>query len=103
MEEMKVIMVENEHLYNLAQQENMTMLYYSDSETWNSIYRGQFVLGLEDTGNDFKIVGGLSKKNRIDYSEAVELLILLSALRLKASPAEKESKIEIFEKTSEIG
>lgn len=91
---MKAIFVDKEHSYNLVEQERMTMLYYSENECWNSHTRGQFVLGLENTGNDFKIVSGLSKKNRIDYSEAVELLILLSAV--------KESKIEIFEKTSEI-
>ena len=91
---MKAIMVEGEHSYNLVQQENMTMLYYSDSKIWNSDWRGQLVLGLENTGNDFKIVGGLSKKNRIDYSESIELFILLSAV--------KESKIEIFEKTDEV-
>jgi len=94
MENRKQVFVDGEHQYSLAQQERMTMLYYSENECWNSRTRGQFVLGLENTGNDFKIVSGLSKKNRIDYSEAVELLILLSAV--------KESKIEIFEKTSEI-
>jgi hypothetical protein len=94
MENRKQIFIDGENQYTLAQQENMTMLYYSDSEIWNSTCRGQFVLGLECTGNDFKIVGGLNKKNVIDYSEAIELLILLSAV--------KESKIEIFEKTGEI-
>lgn len=59
MENRKQIFVEGEHCYSLAQQENMTMLYYADSEVWNSTCRGQFVLGLECTGNDFKIVGGL--------------------------------------------
>lgn len=92
MENRKQIFIDGEYQYSLAQQENMTMLYYSEDECWASQYRGQFVLGLENTGNDFKIVG---KKDRIDYSEAVELLILLSAV--------KENKIEIFEKIKEIG
>jgi hypothetical protein len=94
MENRKQVFVEGEHCYSLAQQENLTMLYYSESESWNSHTRGQLALGLENTGNDFKIIGGLAKKNRVDYSESVELLILLSAV--------KKSKIEIFEKMEEL-
>jgi hypothetical protein len=91
---MKAILIEGNHEYNLIEQENFIMLYYSESEHWNSNTKGQLALGLENDGNGFKIIGGLAKKNRIDYSESIELLILLSAV--------KESKIEIFEKVEEL-
>lgn len=91
---MKAIFFEGNHEYNLVEQERMTMLYYSESKHWNSNIRGQLALGLENDGNGYKIVGGLAKKGRLNYSESVEFLVLLSAV--------KDYKLEIFEKTGEL-
>jgi len=92
MKNRKAIFIDGLCEYTLVQQENLTMLYYSQNDAWTN--PGEFILGIEDTGNEFKIIGSRCKKGKLDYAEAERLFILLSAV--------KESKIEIFEKTGEI-
>ncbi len=89
---MKVIHVDGIHEYNLIQEDNKFLLYYCNNGHWS--HPNTLVLGIENDGNGYKLIKPLEKKNRINYSEAEQLLILLSAV--------KESKIEVFEKTGEI-
>jgi hypothetical protein len=92
MDSRKAIFVDDTWEYNLIQDGNKFLLYYCDNGHWS--HPNTLTLGIECDGNGYKLIKPLEKKNVIDYSEAIELLILLSAV--------KESKIEIFEKTGEI-
>jgi hypothetical protein len=83
----KEILVEGVHDYNLIIDDNKYCLYYSNAEHWH--YKGELVVGLEEDGNGYKLLVPLEKKGRINYSEAQELYILLSAV--------KEAKIEVVE------
>lgn len=86
------ILIDGLYEFDLIIEENNYSLHYSNAEHWH--YKGERILGLEDTGNGFKIVTPLRKKNHIDYDEAQELYILLSVV--------KESKIEIVKSKQEI-
>lgn len=88
----KEIFVDGEHHYDLIIEGNKHCLHYSNAEFWN--HKGELILGLKDTGNGYKMVKPLRKKNRIDYDEAQELYILLAAV--------KESEIEVVESKTEI-
>jgi hypothetical protein len=81
------IFVDGEYDYDLVIEDNQYKLFYSNAEHWT--HKGELVLGLEDDGEGYKLIKPLDEKNRIDYSEAEELYILLSCV--------KESKIEIVE------
>lgn len=85
----KEIFIDGEHWYNLVEEENAVKLYYSNASDWT--HKGELILGLENDGDGFK---SLTKKGRIEYDEALELYILLSAV--------KESKIEVVEIKREI-
>jgi len=89
----KPIFLENEYQYDLEVIDNICTLYYSNNECWQSNIRNTITLQLVNTGNGFKVIG-LEKKHRLNYSEAQELYILLSAI--------KDSKIEIVELKKEL-
>lgn len=88
----KEILVDEEHLYDLIIEDNKFCLHYSNAEFWH--FKGELVLGLKETGNGYKMIKPLRKKNKIDYDEAQELYILLAAV--------KESKIEVIESKEEL-
>lgn len=88
----KEIFIENVHDYNLIIDDNKYCLHYSNAEHWH--HKGELVQGLEDDENGYKLIVPLRKNNRIDYDEAQELYILLSAV--------KNCKIEIVEVKKEI-
>jgi hypothetical protein len=88
----KEIFVDGIHDYNLVVDENTFKLHYSNASHWH--HKGELILELENDGNGYKLLVPLEKKHRINYSEAEELYILLSAA--------KESKIEIVEVKREL-
>lgn len=88
----KEIFVEEVHEYNLIIKDNKYCLHYSNASHWH--HKGELVLGLEDDENGYKLIVPLEKKHRLNYSEAQELYILLSAV--------KDSKIEIVELKKEL-
>ncbi|HSE99931.1 MAG TPA: hypothetical protein VLA48_03460 [Nitrososphaeraceae archaeon] len=83
----KEIFIDGEHWYNLVEEENTVKLYYSNASDWT--HKGELIIGLENDGDGFKLIKLLTKKGRIEYDEALELYILLSAI--------KESKVEVVE------
>ena len=89
----KEIFWENEYQYDLEVLENIHTLYYANVESWQSNVRNTIALQLINTGNDFKVVG-LNNKNRLNYSEAVHMYIILAA--------EKDYKVEIVESKREL-
>lgn len=78
--------------YDLVIEDNQYKLFYSNADHWT--HKGELVLGLEDDEWGYKLIKPLDKKNRIDYSEAEELYILLSCV--------KQSKIEVVTAKKEI-
>jgi hypothetical protein len=88
----KEIFVDGQYDYDLVIENNQYKLFYSNAEHW--CHKGELVLGLEDDENGFKMIVPLENKGRINYSEAQELYILLSAV--------KEAKIEVVESKREI-
>lgn len=82
----KEILWENNYEYDLEVIDNVHTLYYANVESWQSDVRNTIALQLINTGNDFKVVG-LSTKNRLNYSEAVYMYIILAT--------EKDYKVEI--------
>lgn len=86
------ILIDSKHEYTLVTDENTVKLYYSTAEHWNC--PEEMCLGLENTGDGYKLISPLRKKNQIDYQEAEMLYILLSAV--------KESKVEVVLTKKEI-
>lgn len=86
------IFVDGQYDYDLVIEDNQYKLFYSNAEHWS--HKGELVLGLEDDGWGYKLIKSLDKKHRIDYSETLELYILLVAV--------KESKIEVVTAKKEI-
>jgi hypothetical protein len=88
---MNKILIDGEHWYNLFQSDDLVALYYSNNEMWNC--KGELVVGLQNTGNGYKLIQQYIGKN-IEYNLAQELYILLSAV--------KECKIEKVTMTEEM-
>lgn len=88
-----MIIWEGTYEYDLEVVDNIHTLYYADVESWQSNVRNTIALQLINTGNDFKVVG-LSIKNRLNYSEAVHMYILLAM--------EKDYKVEIVMDKKEL-
>ena len=65
--------------YVYIRENNIYRLYYDRNDKgWREDLRGKLVTQIEDTGNGFKI--RQEKKNRLDYSEAVEIQFLLNKI-----------------------
>lgn len=67
-------------------------LYHNHSEYWNDSAKGKLCFEMECDGNGYKVKTAV--KNRIDYSEAVFMYIILSL--------EKDYKLEIVESIREL-
>lgn len=73
----KQIYLDNTHEYNLDVQDNLYTLYYSEESQWQSNIKNTIALQIEDDGNGFKIVEGVTRnKKRIDYDEASYLYVI---------------------------
>lgn len=86
------LFIDGQYDYDLVIEDNQYKLFYSNAEHWH--HKEELVLGLEDDGWGYKLIKPLDKDGRIDYSECLELYILLSAV--------KESKIEIVTSKKEL-
>ena len=84
----KEILWNNEYQYDLEVVDNIHTLYYANVESWQNNVRNTIALQLINTGDDFKVVE-LNTKNRLNYSEAVHMYIILSH--------EKDYIVEIVE------
>jgi len=89
----KQIFWEDEYSYDLEVKDNIYTLYYSNNECWQSNFRNTVALKMINTGNEF-IFEGLDKKHKLNYSEAVQMYILLAF--------EKDYKVEMSEKIREL-
>lgn len=81
------LFIQGFHEYNLITEGETVKLYYSTAEHWTN--PEEMCLGLENTGDNYKLLRPLRKKNQIDYDEAEMIYILLAAV--------KESKVEVVE------
>ena len=65
--------------YVYIQANNIHRLYHDRNDKgWREDLRGKLVTQIKDTGNGLKI--RQNKKNRLDYSEAVEIQFLLNKI-----------------------
>ena len=65
--------------YVYIRENNIHRLYYDSNDTgWREDLKGKLATQIEDTGNGLKI--RQDKKNRLDYSEAVEIQFLLNKI-----------------------
>lgn len=71
-----MILVDGRHEYDYSLEENVHTLRYSDNGSWT--YPNEVAMQIVDDGNGLIIK--FSEKNRIDYSEAEKLLILLKLI-----------------------
>ena len=71
-----MILVDGRHEYDYSLEENVHTLRYSDNGSWT--YPNQVAMQIVDDGNGLIIK--FREKNRIDYSEAEQLLILLKLI-----------------------
>jgi hypothetical protein len=71
-----MIIVDGRHEYDYSLEENVHTLRYSDNGSWT--YPNEVAMQIVDDGNGLIIK--FSEKNRIDYSEAEQLLILLKLI-----------------------
>ncbi len=71
-----MIIVDGRHEYDYSLEENVHTLRYSDNGSWT--YPNEVAMQIVDDGNGLIIK--FSEKNRIDYSEAEKLLILLKLI-----------------------
>ena len=71
-----MILVDGKHEYDYSLEENVHTLRYSDNGSWT--YPNQVAMQIVDDGNGLIIK--FREKNRIDYSEAEQLLILLKLI-----------------------
>ena len=78
----------HEYDYELTD-DNLHTLYYSNGSEWTEHVKGMIAMSIRDDGNGLEGMDGSS--NRINYSEAEQLFILLKLIN---SPA----KYEIAEK-----
>jgi hypothetical protein len=68
-----------EYVIHIPADEDIYVLKRSVSETWSSNVRGETVLTLLNSGNGFKIKWEEKpEKNILDYSQAVQLTIMLN-------------------------
>ena len=75
----KQIFLEDEYSYDYELVDNTHYLYYANVENYQLNYRGSKALSIEDDGNGlkFNFYGANKLKSRLDYSQSVELEILL--------------------------
>ena len=65
--------------YVYIRENNTHRLYYdSNDKGWRKDLQGELATQIEDAGNGLKI--RQEKKNRLDYSEAVEIQFLLNKI-----------------------
>lgn len=90
---MRAIFVDDVHDYDYSEErtENgvVHILFRSNGEHWSSDIRETEVLSILDTGDEFIFNNG-SPKNKLDYSDAFELSILLKIISFNDG-----SKVEI--------
>ena len=80
------ILIENvvgepfDHDYNLEflEEQDQTVLSYSDDSQWSEGYRGEHCVIMEDTGDGLEINFHDGETINLDYGQARELFILLS-------------------------
>lgn len=79
---MKQIFLEEEHSYDYELVDNTHYLHHSKSEIWQSNVRGSKVLSILDDGNclNIRFHGADKLKGRLNYSQSVELEILLRVI-----------------------
>ena len=65
-------------IYNYINKENKYTLYYSHNDSWREDLKGQKAFEIEDFGNGISIKPKLNSKNKLDYSESIELFFLLN-------------------------
>ena len=74
----------HEYDYELTD-DNLHTLYYSNGSEWTEHVKGMIAMSIRDDGNGLEGMDGSS--NRINYSEAEQLFILLKLIN---SPAKYE-------------
>ena len=88
----KQIFVDDIHEYDYELiDDNRHTLYYSNEEQWNDHIKGYVALQIVDDGNGLIIK--FNEKNRIDYSEAEQLYILLKLIN---QPAKYEISTKVL-------
>lgn len=89
----KEIFVNGRHDYNLTVDGNTYTLLYSSDEAWTR--PNTVVMSVTDTGDDYKF--NQLKKGILNYSESVELNILLKVIYLL-----RDEKFEIVDTKIEL-
>ena len=64
--------------YLYSKLDNVYILYYDPKGDWVEKVKGKTAFQITDTGNGLEITQ--NKKNKLDYSEAVELKYLLNKI-----------------------
>jgi hypothetical protein len=62
-------------------------LYFSNDSSWSSHIRDRIAFQIEDDGNGLSLLTKFAEKNRMDYSEAEYIYILLKLIN---TPSEYE-------------
>jgi hypothetical protein len=79
----KQIFVNDLHEYDYElTANNLHVLYYSNTSEWNDHIKGTICMSIINDGNGLIIE--FNEKNRIDYSEAEQLFILLKFINNQA-------------------
>jgi hypothetical protein len=75
----KAIFTNEEHSYDYEEVDGNHILYHSNTEFWNSNVRNKILLSIYDSGNglEFKFKYTNRKCGKLDYSQCIELEILL--------------------------
>ena len=89
---MKHIFFDDEHQYNLHVENGKYTLYYNNSDIWCSDVRNTVAFEMYNDCNRYSFK--TNKKNRLDYSEAMYMYVILAL--------EKESKISIGEMVRDL-
>lgn len=89
----KLIIVDSIPEYEYELIDKTHYLYYNLSNQWSDSTKGTVAMSIVDTGDELKIGGQQTKKNRLNYMEALHLTILLKIIH-------GDYKFEIADKIS---
>lgn len=81
----KQVYVDERHEYDYdIIEDTIHTLYYSLGDHWSTPYRGEIAFQIQDDGNGLIILTKFTQKNRINYSEAEYMFIMLKLINQPA-------------------
>lgn len=76
----KEIFIDGVAEYQYELKDKTHILYYNNSDQWCDSTKGTVAMSIIDTGDELKIGGQQTKKNRLNYMEALHITILLKII-----------------------